>query len=192
MTYSIMFIGVGGQGTILATKILCKGLMQKGYDIKMSEIHGASQRGGSVTTQLRFGEKVYSPLIGEGEADLIVAFEKAEARRALPFLKIGGKIIMDTKEIYPQAVSVGEATYPSNVPEVLQQVTGNVKVVEAAKIAEQLGNARSQNIVLLGALVAELGLKDIDWEELVKTSVPPATVELNLKGFRAGYNSVAE
>ena len=189
MTKSILFIGVGGQGTILATKILCKGLMEKGYDIKMSEIHGASQRGGSVTTQLRYGEKVYSPIIGEGDADLVVAFEKSEALRALPFLKMGGRIIMDTKEINPLAVSVGEAEYPSNAPEVLQQVTGNVKVVEAARIAEELGNPRAQNMVLLGALVKELDIEGIDWEELVKESVPPATVEMNLAGFRAGFHS---
>lgn len=188
MVKSILFIGVGGQGTILATKILSKGLMEKGYDVKMSEIHGASQRGGSVTTQLRYGDKVYSPIIGKGEADLVVAFEKSEALRALPFLKVGGRVIMDTKEINPLAVSIGEAEYPSNAPEVLQEVTGNVKVVPGAEIAEKLGNPRSQNIVLLGTLARELALDDIDWEELVKTSVPPATVELNLAGFRAGYS----
>ena len=126
--------------------------------------------------------------IGEGEADLIVAFEKSEALRALPFLKIGGRIIMDTKEISPLAVSVGEAEYPSNAPEVLQKVTGNVKVVEAARIAEELGNARAQNIVLLGALVRELDIDNVDWETLVSSSVPPATVEMNLQGFRAGYH----
>lgn len=189
MTTTILFIGVGGQGTILATKILCKGLMEKGYDIKMSEIHGASQRGGSVTTQLRFGDKVYSPIIGHGEADLIVAFEKSEALRALPFLKTGGRIIMDLKEINPLAVSIGEAEYPQSIPETLRRVTGNVKVVEADRIAGELGNARAQNIVLLGALVRDLGLTDIDWEELVRTSVPLATVDINLAGFRAGYNA---
>lgn len=189
MTTTILFIGVGGQGTILATKILCKGLMQEGYDIKMSEIHGASQRGGSVTTQLRFGDKVYSPIIGHGEADLIMAFEKSEALRALPFLKIGGRIIMDSKEINPLAVAVGEAEYPQDIPETLRDVTGNVKVVEAARIAEDLGNARAQNIVLLGALAKELDLTNIDWETLVRETVPPSTVDINLAGFRAGYNS---
>lgn len=187
MSKSIVFIGVGGQGIILATKILSNGLASAGYDVKTSEIHGASQRGGSVTTYLKYGEKVYSPVLGLGEADMIVAFEKAEALRALPYLKKGGKIIMDTREINPLAVQIGQEKYPSDAHEVLKKVIGDVKVVNAAQIAKELGEMRAQNMVLLGALVKELGLDDIDWKALVEQNVPEKSKELNLKAFAAGY-----
>ncbi|KPU44890.1 indolepyruvate oxidoreductase subunit beta [Oxobacter pfennigii] len=186
---SILLIGVGGQGTVLATKILTQGLLKKNYDVKMSEIHGAAQRGGSVTTQLRFGPKVYSPIVGKGDADIIVAFEESEALRALPFLRKGGKIIMDAKEIYPAQVQIGEAEYPKGIVAELTKVVGNVQVVKASEIAEKLGNVRSQNIVLLGTLAKALNITGVDWEGLVEASVPSHTKEMNKAAFKAGYEA---
>lgn len=187
MTKNILLVGVGGQGTILISKILTVGLVQMGYDVKMSEIHGMSQRGGSVTTQIKFGEKVYAPNIGEGEADIIIAFEKAEALRALPFLKKGGDIIMDEREIYPMTVLTGAAEYPHNAIEAMQTICPNVTVIKAAQTAEELGNIRAQNIVLLGALTKVLKLDGVDWKELVAEYVPAKAKELNVKAYEAGY-----
>jgi len=188
VTKNILFIGVGGQGIILATRILSFGLASAGYDIKISEIHGASQRGGSVTSQIRYGDKVDSPVLGDGDADIIVSFEKAETLRALPYLKKGGKIIMDIREIYPLGVQIGQEEYPHNVHEILNDVVGNVKVVKASEIAEDLGNIRAQNIVLLGALVRELGLTNVEWEEIIEKNVPVRSKEINLKAFKVGYS----
>lgn len=188
MRKNILLIGVGGQGTILTSKILTAGLVELGFDVKMSEIHGMSQRGGSVTTQIRYGEKIYSPNIGEGEADIIVAFERSEALRGLPFLKQGGTIIVNEREIYPLPVMTGAIAYPDNIIENLQKTVGNVLFLEADRIAAELGNIRAQNIVLLGALVAFLSLDGIDWNELVGEMVPPRAKELNQKAFAAGFD----
>ncbi len=190
MTTNILLTGVGGQGTILTTKILSEGLVALGYDVKMSEIHGMSQRGGTVNTQLKFGDKVFAPNIGEGEADIIVAFEKVEALRALPYLKKGGMIVMDEREIYSMPVLIGQQEYPHEAAEVLKNAVGNVVIVSASKIAEDLGSIRSQNICLLGALVAALDLKGIDWVELVSSSVPPKTRDVNVAAFKAGFERV--
>lgn len=186
MTTSILFTGVGGQGTILTSKILSIGLVEKGYDVKMSEIHGMSQRGGTVNTQIKYGDKVYAPNIGEGEADIVVAFEKVEALRALPFLKKGGKIVMDDREIFSMPVLTGAADYPHDAVEALRSAVGNIIVLPASRIAEELGNIRAQNICLLGALIAVLGLRDIEWEKIISENVPPKMLEINLKAFRAG------
>ena len=186
MMTSILLTGVGGQGTILTSKILAAGLMEKGYDVKMSEIHGMSQRGGTVNTQIKYGEKIYAPNIGEGEADLIVAFEKVEALRALPYLKKGGRIVMDDREIYSMPVLVGSAAYPHDADEVLKKVVKNVTVVPASKIARELGNIKAQNICLLGALIRALNLEDIDWKKLITENVPAKFLEVNLKAFEAG------
>ncbi len=188
MNKSIILVGVGGQGTITTSSILSKGLIEKGYDVKMSEIHGMSQRGGTVVTQIKYGEKVYSPIIGDGEADLIVSFEKLEALRALPYLKEGGTIVTDARDIFPMPVLTGEAKYPHDAIEQLKTAVPNLVVIEAAKVAEELGNVKAQNIVLLGALVKQLGLDDIDWKDLVAKNVPAKLVDLNLKAFEAGYN----
>lgn len=188
MNKNILLIGVGGQGTILTSKILSTGLVELGYDVKMSEIHGMSQRGGSVTTQIRYGEKVYSPNIGEGEADIMVAFEKSEALRGLPFLKKGGTIVVDDREIYSLPVMIGTIAYPGDVLGALKATVGNVLVLEATRIATELGNVRAQNIVLLGSLVAYLGLEGVNWVELVGKMVPPKVKELNQKAFQAGFD----
>ncbi|MCI9003217.1 MAG: indolepyruvate oxidoreductase subunit beta [Oscillibacter sp.] len=187
MTKSILLVGVGGQGTILISKILSEGLAQMGYDVKMSEIHGMSQRGGSVTTQVKYGEKVYAPNIGVGEADLIISFEKSETLRALPYLKKGGAIITDDHEIYPMPVLTGAASYPHDAIEQLSAVVPNVRTVRAGAVAGSLGNVRAQNIVLLGALVKSMGLTGVDWEELVARYVPAKAKDLNLAAFRAGF-----
>jgi indolepyruvate ferredoxin oxidoreductase beta subunit len=183
---SILLVGVGGQGTILISKILSAGFMQRGCDVKMSEIHGMSQRGGSVTTQIRYGGKVYAPTIGIGEADVVIAFEKAEALRALPYLKKGGILISDDHEIYPMPVLTGDAEYPYDALEKIADAGIGPIVVKAARMAEALGNVRAQNIVLLGALVAALDLRDIAWEGLIREYVPAKAVDVNLRAFAAG------
>lgn len=185
-TKSILLVGVGGQGTILASKILSEGLVRKGYDVKMSEIHGMSQRGGSVTTHVRFGTKVASPVVPEGEADVLVAFEKVEAVRWLKYLKKGGRLVVNNFEIYSLPVLTGAAKYPDEVVEKLQKEVPNFKVFNAGKIAEDLGNIKAQNIVLLGALVKAMGLEDIDWESVLKELIPPKLLDLNIKAFKAG------
>lgn len=187
MTKNIILVGVGGQGTITTSSILAKGLIEEGFDVKMSEIHGMSQRGGTVVTQIKYGDRVYSPIIGEGEADLIVSFEKVEAARALPYLKEGGTIVTDDREIFPMPVLTGAAAYPSDAIDSLKKVCPNVAVIEAARTAEALGNVKAQNIVLLGALVRQLGLEGIDWKAIIQSSVPARFAELNLKAFDAGF-----
>lgn len=185
-TKSILLVGVGGQGTILASKILSEALVKKGYDVKMSEIHGMSQRGGSVSTHVRFGEKVYSPIVPKGGADLLVAFEKVEAARWLDYLKKDGTLIVNDHEIYSLPVLIGVAEYPSDVNNTLSKAVHNTKIVDAMKIASELGNVKVQNIVLLGALVKAMKLDDIDWEPVLKELVPPKFYELNVKAFKTG------
>lgn len=185
---NILLVGVGGQGTILASKILTGALMKAGYDVKMSEIHGMSQRGGSVSTQVRYGDKVLSPIVGRGQADVIVAFEKMEALRWLDHLKIGGKMVVNDHEIQPIPVNLGQAEYPTGIIEELEKFCP-VLTVKAGEIATELGNPKAMNIVLLGALVKALGtLDDIDWDAEIEANVKPKFVELNKKAFKAGYN----
>ena len=184
---NILLVGVGGQGTILASKILTSGLMKAGYDVKMSEVHGMSQRGGSVSTQVRYGEKVYSPIVGKGSADVIVAFEKMEALRWLDYLKIGGKMVVNDFEINPVPVNLGNAEYPEGILEELQSKC-DVLYFKAGEVAKELGNPKAMNVVLLGALVKALGgLDDIDWDAEVEANVKPKFAELNKKAFHAGY-----
>ena len=148
---NILLVGVGGQGIVLASNILAKGLVEAGYDVKMSEIHGMSQRGGSVSTQVRFGEEVFSPTIGEGQADIIVAFEKMEALRYLKFLKEKGKVIVNDEEWPPLPVLAGKFAYPNNTIDVLK-ANADAHVIDATQIARQLGNEKVANVVLFGAL----------------------------------------
>lgn len=187
MLQSILLAGVGGQGTILMSKILSEGLMQLCYDVKMSEIHGMSQRGGSVSTQVRFGEKVFSPTIGPGEADWIVSFEKIETLRALPFLREGGRILADEREIYPLPVLAGTAAYPHDALERIKVVTPHLTLVPAAETAERLGSIRAQNIVLLGALVKKMDLPYELFLTVVGQAVPPKARAVNELAFQAGY-----
>lgn len=189
MVKSLLLVGVGGQGTILTSKILSEGLVKLGYDVKMSEIHGMAQRGGSVTTQIRFGEKVYSPSIGTGEADVIVAFEKVEAIRWLHQLKKGGTLIINDHEIYSLPVLLEKEQYPEGIVESLKEKLENIKVLNASQIAQDLGNIKAQNIVLLGALIKVLDLEKLDWVEVLKEYVPPQLQELNTRALQAGMAS---
>ena len=184
MTKSIMMVGVGGQGTILASKILTLGLLEAGYDVKMSEIHGMSQRGGSVSSQIRYGKKVYSPVIEKGGADIIVAFEKLEALRYIDFLKEGGKLIVNDLEIDPMPVLMGKALYPKDILKQLEGLNISLKIVNALKIANELGNGRIANIVLLGALIKDMGLNNIDWDKIIEENVKPQFVEINKKALK--------
>ncbi|HHX13377.1 MAG TPA: indolepyruvate oxidoreductase subunit beta [Clostridiales bacterium] len=188
---NILLVGVGGQGTILAARILSVGLTKAGYDVKMSEIHGMSQRGGNVSTQIRFGEKVYSPVIAKGEADLIVAFEKMEALRWVEYLKPGGKMVVNDLEIPSAPIQQGAEKYPRAILETLAECS-DLKVFKATDIAGRLGNVRSTNIVLLGALAAALDLPEIDWETIIREQVKPAFAELNVSAFRAGRAEVEQ
>lgn len=185
-TKSILLVGVGGQGTILASKILSEGLARKGFDIKMSEIHGMSQRGGSVSTHVRYGSKVSSPIVSEGEADVLVAFEKSEAVRWLNYLKKGGWLVVNNYEIKSLPVLTGLAEYPDGVVEQLGKSVDNIKVFNATQIARELGNERAQNIVLLGALIKALGIDDMDWDSVLEQLMPAKVLELNKKALREG------
>ncbi|WP_335582374.1 indolepyruvate oxidoreductase subunit beta [Candidatus Formimonas warabiya] len=188
MGTNVLFVGVGGQGIILASKLLAAGLVQLGYDVKMSEIHGMAQRGGSVTTQVRFGEKVYSPCIGTGEADVVVTFEKVEAVRYLGQLKPEGTLIVNDCEIYSLPVVIGQEKYPENIIEKLKEEVKELKVVDAANIALDLGNIKAQNIVILGVLVKALGLERVNWKEILETYFRGDILDLNVKALDAGIN----
>ena len=166
MTKSILLVGVGGQGTILASKLLTTGLMNAGYDVKMSEIHGMSQRGGSVSSQVRYGEKVYSPVIEIGGADILVSFEKMEALRWLEYLKPEGKIVVNNYRIDSIPVLTGKAIYKEKeIEDEFNRL--NATIINAADKAKELGNSKVMNIILLGALVKSMSLEDIDWESII-------------------------
>jgi indolepyruvate ferredoxin oxidoreductase beta subunit len=186
---SVLFVGVGGQGTILASKILTMGLIENGYDVKMSEVHGMSQRGGSVSTQVRFGKEVHSPIIGEGTADILVSFEEMEAARYAKFLKKDGKIVVNSHRIPSMPILSGTVDYPENIIETLKAKVPTMNL-DATAIAIEVGNPKSANVVLLGALIKALGLTDIDWKSIIAKAVKPKFVDLNLKAFDAGMDAV--
>lgn len=183
---NIMIVGVGGQGSLLASKLLGNLLAKEGYDVKVSEVHGMSQRGGSVVTYVRFGERVYSPIIDKGEADFIVAFEKIEAARYASHLKIGGKIIVNTQEIEPMPVITGAAEYPTDALERLCEKGISVDALDALSPATEAGSAKAVNIVLMGRLSKYMDIPEEKWIEAIKASVAPKFVELNLKAFELG------
>lgn len=186
---NILLVGVGGQGTILASKILSNGLVQAGYDVKMSEIHGMSQRGGNVSTQIRFGKKVYSPIVGKGEADVIVAFEKMEALRWIEYLKKDGRMVINDFEIPSMPIQQGVAKYPEGILDELVH-KAKVSVFKAGEIAAELGNSKTMNIVLLGALIKAMDVPGIDWEEIIKQNVKKGFEDINIKAFRTGAEQV--
>ncbi len=185
---SIILVGVGGQGAILTAKVLVEGLMRAGFDVKMSEVHGMSQRGGSVSTQVRWGKKVYSPLIGKGEADYMVAFEKMEAVRYADILKPEGVAIINDYEMASATIASGAATYPEGCLEAMQNAFKTFSL-KAGTIAEELGSSKCMNIVLFGALTHVLKLEDIDWEAVIADVVPAKFRELNLNAYRAGLKA---
>ena len=191
MTKSIMLVGVGGQGTILASKLLTTGLMNAGYDVKMSEIHGMSQRGGSVSSQVRYGKKVYSPVIEIGGADILVSFEKMEALRWLEYLKPEGKIVVNNYRIYSIPDLTGKAIYKEKeIEDELNRL--NATIINAAEKAKELGNVKVMNIILLGALVKSMNLEDIDWESIIRENIKEKFVDINLQAFKKGMEMVSE
>ena len=183
----IMIVGVGGQGTLLASRILGNTVINEGFDVKVSEVHGMSQRGGSVVTYVKYGEKVYSPIIDKGEADIILAFELLEAYRALPFLKKGGKMIVNTQSIDPMPVITGAAEYPQNIEDKLSGAVDTV-LVDALSLAEKAGNSKAVNVVLIGVMAKASDIPYEKWIETIKTTVPPKFLDINLKAFELGYN----
>ncbi len=187
-TTNIMIVGVGGQGTLLASRILGNAVIRAGYDVKVSEVHGMSQRGGSVVTYVKFGDKVHSPIIDKGCADIILAFEKLEAYRALPWLKKGGKIIVNDQRINPMPVITGAMEYPENILEELREKV-EVTALDALKLAGEAGNIKAVNVVLIGVMAKNTSIPYEAWVETIKTTVPPKFLEVNLKAFDAGYNA---
>ena len=185
MTKSIMIVGVGGQGTLLASKILGRVLMQQGYDVKLSEVHGMSQRGGSVVTYVKYGEKVYSPIIDLGEADFILSFEALEAARWLGYLKEGGTLITNNAEIWPMPVITGAAKYPEGI---VGRISDKAKVVslDALALATEAGSSKAVNIVLLGVLSKVSDIPEEIWLDAIEKTVPAKFIEMNKKAFALG------
>lgn len=188
-TKNIMIVGVGGQGSLLASKLLGALLVDEGYDVKVSEVHGMSQRGGSVVTYVRYGSRVYSPVIAAGEADYIVSFEKLEGARYAACLKRGGRIIVNTQRIDPMPVITGAAEYPDDVLKELENKGVAVDEVDALGTALTAGNAKSVNIVLMGRLAKYLDIPYENWLAAIEKCVKPAFVEVNKKAFALSYNA---
>ena len=188
-TKNIMIVGVGGQGSLLASKLLGRLLLSRGYDIKVSEVHGMSQRGGSVVTYVRFGDKVYSPIIDKGQADFIVSFELLEAARWTQYLKPGGKIITNTQKINPMPVIIGAAEYPEDLVGKMQGAGIDVDAFDALSLAEQAGSSKAVNIVLMGHLSKNFDFTLEEWLDAIAESVPAKFLELNKKAFLLGRES---
>ena len=184
---SILIVGVGGQGTLLASRLLGNVLLSRDYDVKVSEVHGMSQRGGSVVTYVRYGESVSSPIIEQGEADIILSFEALEAARFLPYLKKGGKIIVNTQQIDPMPVVTGNASYPEDILGQIKALGVDVIAADALSLAEQAGSAKAVNVVLMGMLAKQSDIEKQVWLDTVEQTVPPKFLELNLKAFELGY-----
>ena len=188
-TKNVMIVGVGGQGSLLASKLLGNLLMEQGYDVKVSEVHGMSQRGGSVVTYVRYGDKVHSSLIEKGEADLVLAFEQLEAARWLPYLKPGGVLIANTQRIDPMPVIMGKAAYPEDILEQIRDKGVQVVAVDALSLALEAGSVKCVNVVLLGVAARFLGFEPDLWLDILRTTVPPRTVAMNEQAFRLGYDA---
>ena len=185
-TKNVMIVGVGGQGSLLASKILGRLLTEKGFDVKVSEVHGMSQRGGSVVTYVRYGDKVYSPVIDKGEADIVIAFELLEASRYTAFLKDGGAMVVNTQEINPMPVITGAAKYPENIEEKIRDLGINLDAMDALSLAEKAGSPKAVNLVLMGRASKYFGFPKEDWLGVIKKSVPAKYAEMNIKAFELG------
>lgn len=183
---NISLVGVGGQGTLLASEIICQAALLAGKDVKKSEVHGMAQRGGSVVSQLRIGDKVYSPLIGVGETDILVSFEKVEALRFAHFLAPDGVAMVNDQEIRPVTVSSGLAQWPEDLDGKLKSTFAKLELLPALEIARGLGNMKAINVVMIGALSNHFGVSDEIWKEAIKDLVKPRFLELNLKAYEAG------
>ncbi len=186
---SILFAGVGGQGILRASDIICEVIMDAGLDVKKSEVHGMAQRGGCVTSHVRYGEKVYSPLAEPGSIQILVSFEKMEALRYLRFLKKDAAIILNTEEIYPPAVNMGEAPYPEEDDTFLKKHYGKVISFNAAELAKKAGNIKTANVVLLGALSNLMSIDQSVWQSVIKKSFPEKLVKINLTAFQMGIDA---
>ena len=184
---NIMVVGVGGQGTLLTSRIIGKTALNAGYDVKLSEVHGMAQRGGSVVTFVRYGKKVYEPVCEEGTVDILISFERLEALRYAHFLKPDGVMIVNDTRIDPMTVVIGAKTYPEGI---LEELSKNHKLytVDAGAIAKELGNSKVLNTVVLGVASKHIGFSENDWLETLKATVPPKTIEINTKAFKAGYD----
>lgn len=189
-TKSIMIVGVGGQGSLLASRLLGNVLLSQGFDVKVSEVHGMSQRGGSVVTYVKYGEKVYSPVIEKGEADVIISFEELEAARYLPYLKKGGHIITSTQKIDPMPVITGAAEYPTDIVNKISEKGVKVTAVDALSLAEEAGNSKASNVVLMGVASKSTDFDVSVWQEAISACVPPKFLELNQKAFELGREAV--
>ena len=185
-TKNIMIVGVGGQGTLLASKLLGKLLLTRGYDVKVSEVHGMSQRGGSVVTYVRYGDKVYSPIIDKGEADIILSFELLEAARWVEFLKPGGTILTNNQQISPMPVITGAAAYPAELAQKIAALGVKIDAFDALALAEQAGSSKAVNLVLLGRLSSYFDFTDEEWNAAIEQSVPPKFLEMNKNAFALG------
>ena len=183
---NVLLVGVGGQGILLASEILAKVAFKEGYDVKKSEVHGMAQRGGSVSSEVRFGAKIYSPLIRKGGADFLLALEKLEALRFIDYLKKEGVLIVNDLEIPPLMVSIGKEQYPKNIFAHLKKRTSRIIKIRASKIAQTAGSSKTFNLVLLGKLSTFLSFKSSSWGKVIRQEVPPHTIEVNLKAFELG------
>jgi len=186
---NVMVVGVGGQGTLLASRILGNLYLSQGFDVKMSEVHGMAQRGGSVVTYVRYGEKVHSPLIGEGEADIIISFEELEAARWMSYLKPNGAMIVNTQQIDPMPVIIGAASYPEDIVGKMAPAVSNLVTVDALALAKQAGNVKSVNVVLLGVMAKSGDIGKDAWLAALEQTVPVKFLELNKTAFELGYGA---
>ena len=186
-----MIVGVGGQGSLLASRIIGNAALSAGYDVKVSEVHGMAQRGGSVVTYVRFGEEVYSPVIGKGDADVILSFELLEAARWLPNLKNGGTIVTSTQQINPMPVITGAAEYPDEIISDMKMLGVDVRAFDAQAIAEEAGNAKASNVALIGLAADVLGFEKSVLRDAVAACVPVKALEVNLRAFDLGAEKIA-
>lgn len=189
MVKNIMIVGVGGQGTLLASKMLGRIALSEGIDVKVSEVHGMSQRGGSVVTYVRFGDKVYSPIIDKGEADFIVSFELLEAARYLEFLAKDGKVVVNSQQVDPMPVITGAAAYPEDLISKMTAKGASIDAIDALSLAEEAGSSKAVNIVLMGRLSKYFDFSEDKWLKALEESVPPKFLELNKKAFALGRNA---
>ena len=185
---NIMVVGVGGQGTLLTSRIIGKTALAAGYDVKLSEVHGMAQRGGSVVTFVRYGKKVYEPVCEEGSVDVLISFERLEALRYAHFLKPDGVIVVNDTRIDPMTVVIGKAEYPE---EIIEKLSAEHKLhsIDGGSVARELGNSKVLNSVVLGLAAKYIGFSEQEWLEVLKATVPPKTVEINTKAFKAGYEN---
>ena len=186
---SVLIVGVGGQGTLLASRLLGNAMLRAGYDVKVSEVHGMGQRGGSVVTYVRYGKEVASPIIEEGGADYILAFEQLEAARFLPWLKPDGTMIVNTQCIDPMPVITGAAQYPADLLAQMREKGVEVVSADALSLAEEVGSVKAVNVVLIGVMAKRMSLSKEEWMETIRATVPPKFVDMNLKAFELGYNT---